>query len=64
MPFKIVNFKLMGIATADCEKTDLMSVRSGALVATFVYNLVYTYNCNNNLETAQWIFLKNCQTRG
>ena len=33
MPFKIVYIKLMGIATADCEKnkTDLMSVRSGAL---------------------------------
>ena len=26
----------MGIATTDCEKTDLMSVHSGALVATFV----------------------------
>ena len=48
MPFKIVYTKLMGIATADCEKkTDLMSVHSGALVATFVYNLVYTYKCDN-----------------
>ena len=51
MPFKIVSTKLMGIATADCEKTDLMSVRSFALAATFVYNLVYTYKCHNYLES-------------
>ena len=49
MPFELVYTKLMGIATADCEKTDLMSVRSCALVATFVYNLVYTYKCDNYL---------------
>ena len=53
MPFKLVYTKLMGIATADCEKTDLVSLRSGALVATFVYNLVYTYKCDNYLETAR-----------
>ena len=53
MPFKIVYTKLTGIATADCEKTDLMSVHSVALVATFVYNLVYTYKCDNYLETAR-----------
>ena len=53
MPFKVVYTKLMGIATADCEKTDLMSVHSVALVATFVYNLVYTYKCDNYLETAR-----------
>ena len=41
----------MGIATADCEKkTDLMSVHSVALVATFVYNLVYTYKCDTYVE--------------
>ena len=44
MSFKIVYSKLMGIATADCEKKiDLMSVHSVVLVAIFVYNLVYTY---------------------
>ena len=48
MPFKLVYIKLMGIATADCEKTDLISVRSGALVATFFYNLVYTYKLFGN----------------
>ena len=59
MPFKIVYKKLMGIAKTDCEKkkTDLTSMHSGALVATFVNNLVYTYKCDNYLETA-------CQTRG
>ena len=53
MPFRLVYTKLMGIATADCEKTDLMCVHSGALVTTFVYNLVYTYKRNNYLETAR-----------
>ena len=53
MLFKIVYIKLMGTATADCEKTDLIGVRSGALVATFVYNLVCTYKCDNYLETAR-----------
>ena len=53
MPFKLVYIKLMGIASADCEKTDLMSVHSGALVATFVHNLVYTYKCDNYTETAR-----------
>ena len=36
-----------------------MTVRSGALVATFVCNLVSAYKCDNNLETAGRIFLKN-----
>ena len=54
MLYKTVYTKWMGNATADCEKkTDLMSVRSGALVATFVYNLVYTYKCDNYLEIAR-----------
>ena len=53
MQFKIVYTKLMGIATTDCEKTNLMSVHSGAVVATFVNNLVYTYKCDNYLETAR-----------
>ena len=30
-----------------------MTVRSGALVAIFVYNLVYAYKFDNNLETAR-----------
>ena len=53
MPFKLVYTKLMGIAAADCGKTDLMYVRSGALVAALVYNLVYTYKRDNYLETAR-----------
>ena len=53
MPFKLVYTKLMGIATADCENTDLIGVHSGALVSTFVYNLVYTYKCDNYMETAR-----------
>ena len=43
MPFKIVYTKLWGSPRPIAKKTDLMSVHSGALVATFVNNLVYTY---------------------
>ena len=43
----------MGIAVADCEKKDLMTVRSGAFVAISVYNLVYVYKFDDNLETAR-----------
>ena len=64
MPFKIVYTKLWGSPRPIAKKTDLMSVHSGALVATFVNNLVYTYKCDNYLETARWIFLKTCQSRG
>ena len=64
MPFKIVYTKLWGSPRPIAKKTDLMSVHSGALVATFVNNLVYTYKCDNYLETTQCIFLKTCQSRG
>ena len=53
MPFKIVYTKLMGSPRPIAKKTDLMSVHSGALIATFVYNLVYIYKCDNYLETAR-----------
>ena len=53
MPFKIVYTKLWGSPRPIAKKTDLMSVHSGALVATFVNNLVYTYKCDNYLETAR-----------
>ena len=60
MPFKIVYAKLWGSPRPIAKKkTDLMSVHSGALVATFVNNLVYTYKCDNYLETALCIFFKN-----
>ena len=36
MPFKIVYTKLWGSPRPIAKKTDLMSVHSGALVATFV----------------------------
>ena len=35
------------------RKNDLISLRSGALVAIFVYNFVHAYKCDNNLETAR-----------
>ena len=41
----------MGIALAECEKKDLMTVRSGAFVAISEYNFVYAYKFDNNLET-------------
>ena len=53
MPFKIVYTKLWGSPGPIAKKTDLMIVHSGALVATFVNNLVYTYKCDNYLETAR-----------
>ena len=53
MPFKIVYTKLWGSPRPIAKKTDLMSVHSGALVATFVNNLVYTYKYDNYLETAR-----------
>ena len=53
MPFKIVNTKLWGSPRPIAKKTDLMSVHSGAIVATIVNNLVYTYKCDNYLETAR-----------
>ena len=43
----------MGIALVDCEKKDLVTVRSGALVTISVYNLVYAYKFDNNLESAR-----------
>ena len=58
MTFKIVYTKLWGSPRPIAKKTDLMSVHSGALVFTFVNNLVYTYKCDNYLETARWNFLK------
>ena len=45
MPFKIVYTKLWGSPRPIAKKTDLMSVHSGALVATFVNSLVYKYKC-------------------
>ena len=42
----------MVTALADREKKDLMTVRSGDFVAISVYNLVYAYQFDNNLETA------------
>ena len=53
MPFKIVNTKLWGSPRPIAKKTDLMSGHSGAIVATIVNNLVYTYKCDNYLETAR-----------
>ena len=50
MPFKIVYTKLWGSPRPITKKTDLMSVHSGAPVAPFVYNLVYTYKCDNYLS--------------
>ena len=54
----------MGIATADCEKTDLMSVRSGALVATF--NIIWSTPTNVIIiwKSQDGFFKKNYQTRG
>ena len=51
---------MMGIASADCEKKkkDLMTMRSGALVTIFAYNLANAYKCDNNLETALGFFFK------
>ena len=57
MPFKIVYTKLWGSPRPIAKKTDLMSVHSGALVATFVNNLVYTYKCDNYLETARHLVI-------
>ena len=53
MPFKIVYTKLWGSPQPITKKTDLMSVHSGALVATFVNNFVYAYKYDNYLETAR-----------
>ena len=64
MPFKIVYTKLWGSPRPIAKKTDLLSAHSGALVATFVNNLVYTYKCDNYLESARLICLKTCQSRG
>ena len=50
MTFKIVYTKLWGSPRPIAKKTDLMSVHSGALVVTFVNNLVYTYKCDNYLS--------------
>ena len=49
----------MVIALADCEKKDLIAVRSGAFVVISVNNLVYAYKFDNNLETARLIFFLN-----
>ena len=43
MPLQIAFKKMMGIALAECEKKNSMSVRLDALVAIFVYNLFYAY---------------------
>ena len=47
----------MGIALADCEEKgfDDLASRSSS-VAISVYNLVYAYKCDNNLETADEFF--------
>ena len=50
MPFKLVYAKLWGSPRPIAKKTDLMSVHSGALVATFVNNLVYTYILSVSLD--------------
>ena len=44
--------KWCGLHWPIARKNDLISLRSGALVAIFVYNFVHAYKCDNNLETA------------
>ena len=53
MPFKVVYTKLMGIATADCEKNGFDGRAFSCSCFNVVYNLVNTYKCNNYLETAR-----------
>ena len=48
----------MGIASAECEKKDLMTVRSGALVANNILYIIWSTPTNIKLETARLIFFK------
>ena len=49
---KIMFEKVVWLRWPITRKNDLISLRSGALVAIFVYNFVHAYKCDNNLETA------------
>ena len=52
IPFKIVCQKVRGLLWPIARKKDLISLRSAALVAIFVYNLVDDNKCQNNFKTA------------
>ena len=49
----------MGIASANREEKGFDDHAFRSSFAIFAYNLVCAYKCDNNLETAQWIFLTN-----
>ena len=53
IPFTVVCKNRWGLPHPIARKKDLKTVRSGVLVAISVYNLVYAYKCDNNLETAR-----------